>query len=91
MKKNNFFRYISSFDLPPDVSKRQVLSNSTPNMKSKISKAVKRIMTNEDMERFKEEMAWQMVNKNKIFCLLVKTQKRSSRHMYILLFSRIFK
>jgi len=53
-------RYISSFDLPPDVSKRQVLSNSTPNMKSKISKAVKRIMTNEDMERFKEEMAWQM-------------------------------
>ena len=32
-------------------------------MKSKISKAVKRIMTNEDMERFKEEMAWQMVLK----------------------------
>ena len=35
-------------------------------MKSKISKAVKRIMTNEDMERFKEEMAWQMVLKKQI-------------------------
>ena len=65
--------------MPPDVSKRQVLSNSTPNMKSKISKAVKRIMTNEDMERFKEEMAWQMV---KII------DKKGIQE--ILLFSRIF-
>ena len=53
-------RYISSFDLPPDVSKRQVLTSETPTMKNKISKAVKRIMTNEDVEKFKEEMAWQM-------------------------------
>ena len=54
-------RYISQFDLPPDVSKRQVLSSTTlPTMKNKISKAVKRIMTNEDVERFKEDLAWQM-------------------------------
>ena len=76
MKKNNFFRYISSFDLPPDVSKRQVLSNSTPNMKSKISKAVKRIMTNEDMERFKEEMAWQMVNKKQNLLYIDQNSKK---------------
>ena len=38
-------------------------------MKSKISKAVKRIMTNEDMERFKEEMAWQMVLKKQTIIL----------------------
>ena len=60
-------------------------------MKSKISKAVKRIMTNEDMERFKEEMAWQMVNKKQNLLYIGQNSKRSSRHMYILLFSRIFK
>ena len=53
-------RYVSSFDLPPDVSRRQVLSSTMPSMKNKISKAVKKIMTNEDVEKFKEEMAWQM-------------------------------
>ena len=62
--------------MPPDVSKRQVLSNSTPNMKSKISKAVKRIMTNEDMERFKEEMAWQMVNKKQNLLYIGQNSKK---------------
>lgn len=56
-------RYISCLDLPPDVQpgqKRSVISGASPNMKTKISKAVRKIMTNDDVERFKEEMAWQM-------------------------------
>lgn len=52
-------RYISSLDLPPDtIQKRSVMMQ--PNMKTRISKAVRKIVTNEDMERLKEEMAWQM-------------------------------
>ena len=52
-------RYVSSLDLPPDTAeKKQVLIE--PNMKARISKAVKKMITNEDVERVKEEMAWQM-------------------------------
>ena len=52
-------RYISCLELPPDTTqKRQVLME--PNMKARISKVVRKIITNDDVERLKEEMAWQM-------------------------------
>jgi len=52
-------RYVSCLELPPDVTqKRQVMME--PNMKTRISKAVRKIITNEDVEKVKEEMAWQM-------------------------------
>ena len=58
---DHFGRYTSCLDLPPDVQqKKEVLGTMEPNMKAKITKAVRKIMTNDDMEKLKEEMAWQM-------------------------------
>ena len=58
---DHFGRYTSCLDLPPDVQqKKEVISGMEPNMKAKITKAVRKIMTNDDMEKLKEEMAWQM-------------------------------
>lgn len=52
-------RYVSCLDLPPDTTtKKSVMME--PNMKTRISKAVRKIITNDDMEKLKEEMAWQM-------------------------------
>ena len=52
-------RYISCLDLPPDTTqKRSVMME--PNMKAKITKVVRKIITNDDVERLKEDMAWQM-------------------------------
>ena len=52
-------RYISCLDLPPDTTQKRPVFIE-PNMKSRISKVVKKIITNDDVERLKEEMAWQM-------------------------------
>lgn len=49
-------RYRSDFEAPPDVSS---ISQNQP-MGSKISKVVRRIITNSEVERGKEELAWQM-------------------------------
>ena len=52
-------RYISCLDLPPDTTQKRPVFIE-PNIKSRISKVVKKIITNDDVERLKEEMAWQM-------------------------------
>ncbi len=51
-----FDRYTSHFDAPPDISS---LSSNQP-MGSKISRAVRRIISNAEVEKSKEELAWQM-------------------------------
>lgn len=61
-------RYTSSFEAPPDSNdsgggaKSHVYSGypHQPTVRAKISKAVRKLVSNEDMERFREEMAWQM-------------------------------
>ncbi len=59
-------RYRSSLQLPPEMQDRRnkshVLSGFPiqAGVKAKITKAVKKMVTNDDLERFKEEMAWQM-------------------------------
>jgi A-kinase anchor protein 10 len=55
-------RYISFLELPPDVQPGQkVLSGlHQPSVTAKITKVVRKMMVNDDVEKFREEMAWQM-------------------------------
>ena len=48
-------RYESGWALAPDTSREQGIKQG-----SRISKAVKRLVMNEDHEKLKEEMAWQV-------------------------------
>ena len=48
------FRYTSHFEAPPDISTTSHSSGS------KLSRAVRRMMTNAEVEKSKEELAWQM-------------------------------
>ena len=58
---DHFGRYTSCLDLPPDVQvKKDVISAMEPNMKTKFSMVVRKMITNVDMEKLKEDMAWQM-------------------------------